>query len=73
VVISDGVPDEAILVPRLVVRLRADAEPEAWARAALDQAATRLPGGAAEALAIVAGTTFDGERTLPILADLYHS
>jgi hypothetical protein len=56
-----------------VVRLRADAEPEAWARAALDQAATRLPGGAAEALAIVAGTTFDGERTLPILADLYHS
>lgn len=73
VVISDGVPDEAILVPRLVVRLRADAEPEAWARAALDQAAARLPGGAAEALAIVAGTTFDGERTLPILADLYHS
>ena len=71
VLISDGVPDEAILVPRLVGRLRADAGPEAWARAAIDQATRRLPGGAAEALALVEQTAFNAEQTLPALAALY--
>jgi glycosyltransferase involved in cell wall biosynthesis len=71
VLISDGVPDEAILVPRLVARMRADADADAWARAALDHAAAKLPGGAAEALAIVEHTAFNAEQTLPALAAVY--
>lgn len=71
VLISDGVPDEAILVPRLVARMRADADADAWARAALAHSATKLPGGAAEALAIVEHTAFNAEQTLPALAAVY--
>lgn len=71
VLVSEGVPDEAVLVPQLVARQRADAAAEAWARAALDHAAAKLPGGAAEALTLVEHTTFNAEHTLPELAKLY--
>ena len=40
-VISDGIPDEAIVLPDLVVRLRADAGAEKWAEAAIRQARRR--------------------------------
>jgi glycosyltransferase involved in cell wall biosynthesis len=71
VVISDGVPAEAVLVPRLVSRQRADAASEAWAQAALAHAAAKLPGGAAEAIGIVERTAVNADRTLPELATLY--
>ena len=71
VLVSEGVPDEAVLVPQIVSRQRADATPAAWAQAALDHAAAKLPGGAAEALAIVERTAFNAEHTLPELAKLY--
>jgi glycosyltransferase involved in cell wall biosynthesis len=70
-VISDGVPPEAVLVPDLVVRVPADAGPDKWAEAVLDQA--RRPGCevARQALAILEHSTYNIAISIKTLAALY--
>lgn len=69
-VISDGIPLEAILVPDLVIQIRADAGADNWARAAIQQAGSR-DSHAAEALAIIEQLPHNGAISMKSLAALY--
>ena len=68
-VISDGIPDEAIVVRELVMRLRADAGAEKWAEAAIQQASRRDP--SIEALERIEESEHNCAVNVKTLAALY--
>ena len=68
-VISDGIPDEAIVVRELTMRLRADAGAEKWAEAAIQQASRRDP--TVRALERIEQSEHNCKVNVKTLADLY--
>lgn len=70
VVLSDRVPEEADIVPRLIRRLTPDATPREWARAALDLEHARMP---YEGFAGVFASDFNIVHSLVALRDVYES
>jgi glycosyltransferase involved in cell wall biosynthesis len=70
-VISDGVTEESIIVPDLVVRLAADAGAEAWAAAVLGQARIERNSLANKAWQTVQRSNFNCLRNVEFLASLY--
>jgi glycosyltransferase involved in cell wall biosynthesis len=70
-VISDGIPPEAILVPELVLQIKADDGAEAWADAVLQQRRRRDPEAASMALAVIERSQHNGELNVKALAAIY--
>lgn len=71
IVLSDGVPDEAVLVPGLILRIKADAGPEKWAQAVLAQVRPPDPPTARAALATIEQSDHNCARNVKTLAALY--
>lgn len=70
-VISDGVTDESIIVPELVVQIGADDGEERWADTVLAQAAKRSPDLAQRSSAAVQNSPFNCLQNVKHLAKLY--
>jgi len=70
-VISDGIPQEAIIVPELVAQIPEAAGAVRWADTVLEQARRREGGIADCALAVVEQSDFNYVQTFKILAKLY--
>ena len=71
IVASDGVPPEAIIVPDLVIQIRADAGAERWAEAVLKQAGARDPEISRRALVTIEKSGHNCEVNMKVLAALY--
>lgn len=70
-VISDGIPPEAILVPELMLQIKADDGAEAWADAVLQQHRRRDPEAARRALEVIERSQHNCEVNMKALAPLY--
>jgi glycosyltransferase involved in cell wall biosynthesis len=71
IVASDGVPPEAILVPDLVLQVKADEGEDAWAGAVLRQALPRDPETARKALELIERSEHNSAVSVKTLAELY--
>jgi glycosyltransferase involved in cell wall biosynthesis len=70
-VLSDGIPPESILVPQLILQITADAGPDKWAAAVIEQARPRNPEVARQALETIEKTPNNCAVSMKTLAVLY--
>ena len=70
-VLSDGIPPESILVPDLILQIKAADGMEVWADAVVKQARPRDPTVAADALEQIEKTPQNGAVSVKVLAALY--
>ncbi len=70
--ISDGVPQEASLIPALIQTIRLAEAPAAWAEALVQKAALPSPVSAVDALDIVTRSPFNIETTIGQLEQIYY-
>ena len=72
-IISDGIPDEGVIVPRLVRRVAADAGADRWAEAVTTQVKRRETDLAEGALAEIERSSFNIAVNIKSLAALYRN
>lgn len=72
-VIGDGVTTEAIVTPRLVTQIPADAGPRMWAEAAIAQAKLGSPENRRLALAELENSEFNCVQNVKLLARIYRN
>jgi glycosyltransferase involved in cell wall biosynthesis len=70
-VLSDGIPPESILVPQLILQIKADAGPDKWAAAVIQQARPRNPEIALQALETIEKTPNNCAVSMKTLAAFY--
>lgn len=73
IVASDGVPAEAILVPDLIVQLRADDSPETWAKAILAHARERNSEVVERSLASLEHSSHNCAVNVKVLSSMYRN
>lgn len=71
IVMSDGIPAAAVVVPELVTRLSSADSPLKWAEAVIERARSRGSGVGDHALAILEHSDFNRAQNISRLADLY--
>jgi glycosyltransferase involved in cell wall biosynthesis len=70
-VLSDGIPPESILVPNLILQIKADAGPDKWAEAVILQTRPRDSEVARRALELIEKTPHNCAVNIKTLAALY--